>query len=96
MQGRELISNYDAPIIEGPPAYRTSFCRRCGSPVPNPDPSWPVLEVPAGLLDDDPGVRPDKHIFVELKAPWFTITDPLPQLDKKRLIELRRSAKEKG
>jgi hypothetical protein len=93
VQGSELIRHYEAPIVEGPPAYRTSFCSRCGSPVPSPHPGRPMLEVPAGALDDDPGVRPDKHIFVEHKAPWFAITDQLPQLDKQRLVEWRRAAK---
>ena len=30
-------------------------------------------------LDDDPGVSPEFHVFVAFKAPWFTITDDLPQ-----------------
>jgi len=30
-------------------------------------------------LDDDPGVRPESHIFVGSKAPWYDITDDLPQ-----------------
>jgi hypothetical protein len=30
-------------------------------------------------LDDDPGVRPASHTFVGSKAPWFEITDDLPQ-----------------
>ena len=89
LQGRELITRYEAPILERPPAYRTSFCRRCGSPVPDPDPSS-SFEVAAGVLDDDPGLRPDKHIFVELKAPWFEISDELPQLDKPSLSALRQ------
>jgi hypothetical protein len=32
-----------------------------------------------GTLVDDPGIRPSRHIFVGSKAPWFTITDDLPQ-----------------
>jgi len=32
-----------------------------------------------GSLDDDPGVRPLCHIFVDSKAPWYEITDNLPQ-----------------
>jgi hypothetical protein len=32
-----------------------------------------------GTLDDDPGVRPSIHIFTGSKAPWFDITDDLPQ-----------------
>lgn len=84
LQGSELIRTYEAPIRETPPAYRTCFCGRCGSPVPNPysDSKW--FEVPAGVLDDDPQLRPDRHIFVEAKFPWFAITDNLPQLDKTR------------
>jgi hypothetical protein len=29
--------------------------------------------------DDDPGVRPDAHAFIFDKAPWFMVTDDLPQ-----------------
>ena len=32
-----------------------------------------------GTLTDEPTIRPSKHIFVGSKAPWFTITDDLPQ-----------------
>jgi len=98
--GRELITTYEAPILREPPAYRASFCSRCGSPVPNPDPEPQrtrgrsgLLEIPAGLLDDDPGMKPDKHIFIELKSPWFEITDELPQLDLPGLIALRAKTK---
>jgi hypothetical protein len=91
LQGRELIKTYDAPIREAPPAYRTCFCSRCGSPVPDPFTESPWFEVPAGLLDDDPQLRPDKHIFVEVKSPWFAIADDLPQLDKAALLRLRQT-----
>ena len=30
-------------------------------------------------LVDDPSIRPTAHIFVGSKAPWFVITDDLPQ-----------------
>ncbi len=90
-QGRELVRTYDAPIREAPPAYRTSFCSRCGSPVPDVTSTTPWLEVPAGLLDDDPGLRPDKHIFVEVKSPWYAITDDLPQLDKAAIRRFRQA-----
>jgi hypothetical protein len=32
-----------------------------------------------GSVVDDPAIRPSKHIFVGSRAPWFTITDDLPQ-----------------
>ncbi len=91
--GRELISIYEAPILRTPPAYRVSFCSRCGSPVPNPSGTSGLLEIPAGLLDDDPGMKPDKHIFIEVKAPWFEITDDLPQYDLPGLIVVRGNMK---
>jgi hypothetical protein len=91
VHGRDLIATYEAPLLETPPPYRASFRRRCGSPVPNPEPAAEWFEIPAGLLESEPGLRPDKHIFVELKAPWYEITDSLPQFDKTRLRALRAS-----
>jgi hypothetical protein len=32
-----------------------------------------------GTLDTDPGVTPERHVYVGNKAPWFEITDDLPQ-----------------
>jgi hypothetical protein len=97
VEGIELITTYEAPILREPPAYRASFCSRCGSPVPNPDRRTRgrsgLLEIPAGLLDDDPGMKPDKHIFIEVKSPWFEIKDDLPQLDLPGLIALRANTK---
>jgi hypothetical protein len=33
---------------------------------------------------------PERHIFTELMAPWFEITDELPRPDRDTLVELRR------
>ncbi len=90
VQGVDLIAVYEAPILEKPPAYRSCFCSRCGSPVPDPTPDAALLEVAAGLLDDDPGLRPDRHIFVEFKAPWSSVSDGLPQFDKAAIRKLRQ------
>jgi hypothetical protein len=89
-QGGELIKTFEAPLRESPPAYRTHFCGRCGSPVPDATGDLALLEVPAGLLDDDPQRRPDRHICVEVKSHWFSIADNLPQLDRRALIKLRK------
>jgi hypothetical protein len=40
------------------------------------------VHVAMGTLVDDPAIRPTRHIFVGSKAPWFTITDDLPQSDE--------------
>jgi hypothetical protein len=90
LAGRELIQTWEAPIRERPPAYRTAFCRQCGSPVADPPAGADWFEIAAGLLDGDPGLRPDKHIFVERKSEWFAIADALPQLTKEQLVAQRK------
>ena len=83
VQGADLIKTYECPVRESPPAYDTSFCGRCGSQMPNPARlQEPCFEIPAGALDDDPLVRPDKHIYVEFRAPWDNIADDLPKMTK--------------
>jgi hypothetical protein len=91
VQGVELITTYERPVVESPPAYDTSFCSRCGSQVPNPAKvTEPWFEIPAGALDDNPLIRPDKHIYVDSKADWDCIADGLPQMTK---AEIRASRK---
>jgi hypothetical protein len=85
IQGEELVTYYEATR-----GYRRGFCRVCGSPILNrAEPHSPVAEshpqsldefgIALGTLDDDPGIRPESHIFVGSKASWFEITDDLPQ-----------------
>lgn len=81
-----------APILYQVPAYQSQFCSRCGSPVPDSLPNGEFLEIPAGLLDDDPGRVPDKHIFVEFLPEWDQITDALPQFTIADLIRERHGA----
>jgi len=88
LAGEKFISTYQAPILYEPPAYEVNFCSRCGSPVPPSNPSE-FFEIPAGLLDNDPELKPDKHIFVEFTPEWDKISDDLPQYSLKQLFELR-------
>ena len=90
IRGSELVTTYEAPIREAPPAYRACFCSRCGSLVPDPNATSPLLEVPAGSLDDDPGLRPQRHIYVEANSQWFAINDDLPQFDKASIKRIRQ------
>ena len=91
IEGKELIKTFEAPIVESPPAYHQCFCSRCGCPAPNLAHGGSLF-VPAGLLDDDPKARPDKHIYVELRAPWDTIADQLPQMTKQEIRAHRARA----
>ncbi len=58
------------------------YCRACGGPVPGQAPYLTTISIPAGLLDDDPGVRPVLHTFTSSKAPWWEIADDLRQFEK--------------
>jgi len=93
LEGQDLIKIYEAPIVRNPPPYRACFCSRCGSPVPDPNSPHQFVEVPAGLLDDGPGLIPDKHIFVEHKAHWFEISGDLPRMTEQD-IRRHRTATE--
>ena len=80
-RGRDRVSVYDAPIRAHPPAYRHVFCRECGSALPIERSEAGLVEIPAGVMDGDPGARPLRHIFVAQRASWFEITDGLPRHD---------------
>lgn len=91
ISGREWIRLFEAPVIEWPPGYQTAFCIRCGSPAPHFEEGDEWFELAAGLLDGNPGIRPDRHIFVECGSSWYAIADELPRLTKKDVIRIRRA-----
>lgn len=96
ISGRDGIQRYEAPVRKHPPGFRTAFCGQCGSPMPvfEADDDW--FEIAAGILDDDPGLRPDRHIFVECGSAWYEILDDLPQLTKGDVVRMRIAAIEQG
>ncbi|RQH04482.1 GFA family protein [Paraburkholderia dinghuensis] len=57
-------------------------CARCGSLLYSVVREGGWVHVTLGTLDDSPAIRPSAHIFVGSKAPWFEITDTLPQYDE--------------
>jgi hypothetical protein len=57
-------------------------CRICGSLLFSVVRGGEFVHVTLGTLDDSPSIRPSAHIFVGSKAPWFSITDQLPQHDE--------------
>ncbi|MEJ1964613.1 MAG: GFA family protein [Gammaproteobacteria bacterium] len=76
IRGEELLSDYKLPEAK---FYSTSFCSRCGSHLPRVSRERDIAVIPAGCLDTDPPMRPQRHIFTGSKASWFAITDSLPQ-----------------
>jgi hypothetical protein len=75
LQGEEWVADY----CSSPGAHRM-FCRNCGSPLIARSDEYPTMyNLALGTLDDDPGIRATEHWHVASKAPWFEITDDLPQ-----------------
>jgi len=88
VSGQDVIRRVTLPVRERPPAYAVSFCGECGSAVPEPSTDG-FFEISAGLLDDDPGLRPDKHIYVEYAASWHHIDEALPRYTAAEIARLR-------
>jgi hypothetical protein len=86
LTGEALISSYEAPLLVMPPRYRRDFCRDCGSPVPSPTTDPGVHVVWAGSLDDDPGVSPCEHVWVNCERPWEQEIDDLPRLTEAQFV----------
>ena len=64
--GKESVSEF----ASSPENHRT-FCRHCGSSLPNADGVY--VCIPAGSLDDDPTIAPAFQIFAASKAPWHEL-----------------------
>ena len=75
--GEDLVASYQSS-----PENQRGFCRVCGSSLPKPSASQDTVVIPAGALDDDPGVKPCLHMFTGSKAPWHEIEDELPAFEE--------------
>lgn len=69
-------------LIFGEVANHDGHCKLCGSLLYSLVRDGAFVHVTLGTLIDTPSIRPTAHIFVGSKAPWFTITDDLPQYDE--------------
>ena len=76
-QGKDKLLIYGRNIEKAHDAH----CRTCGSLLYSLVRDGPYVHVALGSLVDGPTIRPSRHIFVGSKAPWFTITDDLPQYE---------------
>ncbi len=76
LRGEELIRVYR-------PAggMAKAFCSECGSSLFGGTwPDGPEVSIRFGVLDDDPGIRPQYHSHTASAAPWDTIPeDGLPR-----------------
>ena len=77
--GRDLLRSYQPP--DGKVKH---FCSRCGSSLFSGDlDADEEVAVRFGVLDEDPGIRPEAHVHVATAAPWEPIPDDgLPRFEQ--------------
>lgn len=76
LSGVESIRRYQVPEAR---SFSKGFCSRCGSALPYVSRNGAHLVVPAGVLDEDPGIVPDRQIFWASRACWYEGGLPAPR-----------------
>lgn len=76
--GENLLKRYKVPEAE---RFATVFCSVCGSLMPRLAPDDSIAVVPAGSLDKDPGIRPERRIFQGSRVEWSCEANDLPGFD---------------
>ena len=66
-------------MVHGEEKLNDTRCASCGSLLFSVVRDGEYVHVAMGSLVDAPSIRPSEHIYVGSKAPWYEITDDLPQ-----------------
>lgn len=78
IEGKELIKTWHKPNHD----WETSFCVKCGSPLPGKN-DENATYIPVSLLDSgDENLRVKGHLFVDSKASWEEIVSNTEKLKK--------------
>jgi hypothetical protein len=75
----EVTDGAGSLLVFGEEDLNDTRCATCGSLLFSVVRDGAYVHVALGSLVDAPSLRPTVHIFVGSKAPWFEITDDLPQ-----------------
>ena len=78
----EITDGSDRLLVVGEEELNDTRCGACGSLLFSVVRDGAYVHVAMGSLVDAPTIRPTAHIFVGSKAPWFEITDDLPQFEE--------------
>ena len=83
--GSEHVRAY-AP---GDGGWNKFFCAQCGGQLYTSNPDNPdLIAIRMGALDQDPGIRPQVHQFVDYAAPWEPVPDDgLPRFGERMTWE---------
>ena len=76
LAGESLVKRFNLP---GAKRFAVAFCTECGTRVPHKN--GENMLIPAGLLDGDPGARPENIIFWKSKAAWYVPPQDMQKFD---------------
>jgi hypothetical protein len=68
VSGQDFITSYIKDT-----GYRSDFCSKCGSPLPNPLMNETEYWIPVGLLEGNASLQIAAHLYVGSKASWDVI-----------------------
>jgi hypothetical protein len=69
LEGETLLVRFDLPEAR---SFATTFCSKCGSPLPHLTRSGREVIVPAGSLDQEPMDTPSAHFQWSSRAKWIS------------------------
>jgi hypothetical protein len=76
LSGEEFVGRFDPVDTK---YFATCFCKNCGSSLPWLSKSKKVVIIPAGTLDEDPGVRPMQNLYCGSRPEWYTHVNSIPE-----------------
>lgn len=79
LSGENLVGRYQPDDTK---YLTTAFCKHCGSSLPWLNKSHTLMVIPAGTLDDDPGIRPKWNVYCASKAEWEVEAASIPKYDE--------------
>lgn len=74
--GEDDIRSYKVPEAQ---RFTNTFCRQCGGRVPRFIEAAGIVFIPAGSLDDEPGMTAQARIFLGSRAAWSCDSTALPE-----------------
>jgi len=87
VQFRWIRGQGEISAFQNESGFKSEFCRRCGSPLPNLTRDDRAYWVPVGLLDDPSGISLAAHLFEASRAHWDVIPDAGEHFDEMPGVE---------
>ncbi len=76
LSGEEAIGTWQKES-----GFRSHFCTRCGSPVPNMLRDTGYVWIPSGLLDGDAPLKIGAQVYVDSRASWAQLPTGMPRFE---------------